>query len=96
MRATIHHYEATGGPADAVTKALRQLAGSLRRLPGFVTFLAIQEADGSHLTISVFEDAMSQAAAARQIAAWTTCQSRELGIAQETVSDGELVVQRGL
>jgi len=70
MYATIRRYALAGDALDQLSGAGRALAIRLSRVPGFVSFAALDGGAGVLAAVSFFETAADLAAADRLVAAW--------------------------
>ena len=96
LSATVRFQAGCPGAPGAVARAGRDLAAQLGRQPGFVTYLLVQTPDGGLVSVHVYEDATSLAAADRLVAAWVGAHLAEPASPPAPVVSGEIIVQKGL
>jgi hypothetical protein len=96
MYATIRRYQVSGGSIDDLARAGQGLGAILSQTPGFVAAVAV-EVDGRALvTIDLFDDGASLAAAETVAERWTVEHRATVGARVTEVATGEVVAQKGL
>ena len=96
MNATIRRYAGVTGMTEELALAIRQLASSLSRAPGFVSFVVLEEETGVLATVSIFEDQPSLRDADGQVRASLPYTLAALLPDNPQVITGEIVFQRGM
>jgi hypothetical protein len=96
MHASIHRYEVTTGSADELADLGWRLGTMLGQVAGFVAAVAVEDGLGALVTISVFEDQTSLAAAHELGRRWAAEHRAALGSGPRELANGEVVAQRGL
>jgi len=93
--ATVRRYQVSPGSEDLAEVGWR-LGASLTQLPGFVAAVAVEDAQGGLVTVSLFEDRVSLAAAEPLTERWTMQHRGTLRLEATDVVSGEVVAQKGL
>lgn len=96
MYSSIYRYDELGASAEAVMSSIRELAVVLSRLPGFITYLALDCGSGACSTIAIFDDQESLAIADGLAVRWVADRLGRRSLEPPLFARGEIIAQRGL
>ncbi|HET7035629.1 MAG TPA: hypothetical protein VFI42_08115 [Thermomicrobiaceae bacterium] len=96
MYTSIHRYGELSASPEDMTHAIRELAVALSKLPGFITYLALDCGAGACGTIAIFDDHESLALADRLAARWVSDRLGSRSLETPLLASGEIIAQRGL
>jgi hypothetical protein len=96
LHATICRYDGVTAPIDEVMRAGRLLASALSTAPGFVSYAVVDAGDGMLVSVNVFDDPTTLAAADKLIVRWVAQHLAALLPRPPNVIAGEVIVQRGM
>jgi hypothetical protein len=96
MYATIRRFPRIAGSPEDVTRAGRELAAVLCKVPGFVSYAVLEADDGGCTAVSVFESRADLDAADRLATQWIAEHAAGLWPDAPQIASGEIVAQRGI
>jgi hypothetical protein len=96
LQATICRYDGVTASIEEVMRAGRRLAFALSTVPGFVAYAVLDAGDGVLVSVTVFDDRTSLAAAQPLIVRSVGEQLTAVLPRPPAVIAGEVIVQRGL
>ncbi len=92
MYAAIRRYK-IAKPQEFTTKVNESFINAIRRVPGFIQYMAIDEGDGWWASISVFETAQGMAMSDRVAADWVKQNASKLVRGAPEITEGPVVVK---
>lgn len=92
MFAAIRRYNATPGSVATIAERVQgEFLPTIRQMPGFVAYYAIDGGDGTLLSVSVFEDRATAEESTRQATTWVRERLSHLIRTAPVISTGEVV-----
>ncbi len=95
MYATIRRYEGVTERVEELAGAMRKVASSLSRTPGFVCFVMVEAETDVLATVGIFDDQDSLDEADRLIGISVAQHLAELLSERAQATTGEIILQRG-
>jgi hypothetical protein len=96
MHATIWLYKLITGGTGEIEQVGRQIASSLGRAPGFVSYVLLEDGHGDLAMIGFFEDRAGLDEADRVVGRSLTQHPGAVRLAPSRVISGEVLFQRGM
>lgn len=96
LHATICRYAGVTASIEEVMRAGRRLASALSTAPGFASYAVLDAGEGVLVSVTVFDDRSTLAAAEPLIVRWVAEQLAAWLPGPPEVTAGEVIVQRGM
>jgi hypothetical protein len=92
MYAAIRRYKISK-PEEFTAKVNESFINVIRKVPGFIQYMAIEEGDGWWASVSVFETAQGMAMSDRVAADWVRQNAAKLVRGAPEITEGPVVVK---